>query len=90
MGGFVDYSEFVLATMNRQKLLSREKLDSAFKAFDIDGSGTISADELKGILGRYHNYDDNMWKEIIREVDTNGDGVIDLREFTEMMLKMAN
>jgi calcium-dependent protein kinase len=69
--------------------LSREKLESAFKAFDTDNSGTISADELKGILGRYHTYEDHIWQDIIREVDTNGDGVIDIREFTEMMLKMA-
>ncbi|OMJ85650.1 hypothetical protein SteCoe_13002 [Stentor coeruleus] len=87
--GEIDYSEFVLATMNRQKLLSREKLESAFKAFDVDNSGTISADELKGILGRYHTYEDHIWQDIIREVDTNGDGVIDIREFTEMMLKMG-
>ena len=87
--GEVDYSEFVLATMNKQKLLSKEKLEAAFKTFDLDSSGAISADELKAILGRYHTYDDSMWQEIIREVDTNGDGVIDLREFTEMMLKMA-
>ena len=87
--GDVDYSEFVLATMNRQKLLCREKLESAFKAFDLDGSGSISADELKGILGRYHNYDETMWQELIKEADNNGDGVIDLKEFIEMMLKMG-
>ena len=87
--GDVDYSEFVLATTNRQKLLGRERLESAFKAFDIDGSGTISSDELKGLLGRYHTYDDNVWQELIREADVNGDGVIDLKEFIEMMLKMG-
>jgi calcium-dependent protein kinase len=86
--GEIDYSEFALATMSRQKLLSKEKLESAFRAFDMDQNGTISADELKAILGRYHNYDDSIWEEIIKEVDTNGDGVIDLKEFTEMMLKV--
>lgn len=86
--GEIDYSEFILATMNRQKLLSREKLNLTFKAFDVDNSGTISADELKNILGRYHTYDERMWQEIIHEVDTNGDGVIDIREFTEMMFKV--
>ena len=86
--GEIDYSEFVAASMNRTKLLSKERLEAAFKTFDIDGSGTISADELKAILGKYHSYDDEMWVDIIREVDSNGDGVIDLREFTEMMLKL--
>ena len=87
--GEIDYSEFVAASMNRNKLLSKERLEAAFKTFDIDGSGTISADELKALLGKTHHYDDEMWIEIIREVDQNGDGVIDLREFSEMMLKFA-
>ncbi|OMJ74518.1 hypothetical protein SteCoe_26520 [Stentor coeruleus] len=87
--GEIDYSEFVAASMNRNKLLSRERLELTFKAFDIDSSGTITAEELKSMLGKYHVYDDDIWVEIIREVDLNGDGVIDLREFTEMMLKFT-
>lgn len=87
--GEIDYSEFVAASMNRNKLLSKERLEAAFKAFDIDGSGTISADELKTILGKYHAYEDAIWADIIKEVDLNGDGVIDLREFSQMMLKFS-
>lgn len=87
--GEIDYSEFVAASLNKNKMLSRERLEAAFKAFDVDGSGTISADELKSILGKHHAYEDQIWMDIIREVDSNGDGVIDLREFTEMMLKMS-
>jgi calcium-dependent protein kinase len=87
--GEIDYSEFVAASMNRTKLLSKERLEAAFKAFDVDGSGTITADELKAMLGKHHAYDDDMWTNIIREVDQNGDGVIDLREFSEMMLKFT-
>jgi calcium-dependent protein kinase len=86
--GEIDYSEFVAATLNRNQLLSRERLEAAFKVFDIDGNGTISADELKTILGRQKVYDDEMWAGIIREVDQNGDGVIDMREFCDMMLRM--
>ena len=87
--GEIDYTEFVAAAMNKNKLLSKERLEAAFKAFDIDGSGSISADELKVILGKYHSYGDDIWADIIREVDQNGDGVIDLREFSEMMLKLS-
>lgn len=32
--GEIDYSEFVTASINRQKLLSKEKLDIVFKMFD--------------------------------------------------------
>ena len=87
--GEIDYSEFVAASMNKAKILSKEKLEAAFKAFDLDQSGSITADELKAMLGKHHAYDDQMWIQIIREVDQNGDGVIDLREFSEMMLKLT-
>ena len=87
--GQIDYSEFLAATINWENELSKERLEAAFKAFDIDGSGTISADELKTILGKYHAYEDAIWADIIKEVDLNGDGVIDLREFSQMMLKFS-
>ena len=32
--GFIDYSEFVIASMNEKTLLSNEKLQAAFKMFD--------------------------------------------------------
>lgn len=32
--GFIDYSEFVVASMNEKTLLTNEKLQSAFKMFD--------------------------------------------------------
>jgi len=41
--GFIDYSEFVIASMNEKTLLTNEKLQAAFKMFDKDGSGLISA-----------------------------------------------
>jgi calcium-dependent protein kinase len=49
--GFIDYSEFIAATMNKKTLLSSENMESAFKAFDKDKSGSISIAELKTMLG---------------------------------------
>jgi len=45
--GAIDYSEFVVATMNEKNLLSNNKLQTAFKMFDKDGGGSISTDEIK-------------------------------------------
>ncbi len=45
--GFIDYSEFIMATMNEKKNISEEKLKASFKTFDKDGNGTISHDEVK-------------------------------------------
>ena len=43
--------EFLSATMERNLYLKEEKLYAAFKLFDKDGNGTISASELKEVLG---------------------------------------
>lgn len=48
---FAKILEFIAATMERNVYLKEEKLWAAFKMFDKDGNGKISAQELKDILG---------------------------------------
>ena len=56
--GEIDYSEFVVATMNEKNLLSNNKLQTAFKMFDKDGGGSISTDEIKQVLSFGQNLDE--------------------------------
>jgi len=72
--GYIDYSEFVIASMNEKQLLTNEKLQSAFKMFDKDGSGLISAEEIKEVLGFGKTLSEEAVNEIIKQVDENGDG----------------
>lgn len=55
--------------------------------FDQDGNGRISHDELKNVLGGNNNsqQDEKYWKDMIKEVDQNGDGEIDFEEFSHFM-----
>lgn len=43
----IDYSEFVMAAMDKQDILSKDNLQAAFKMLDKDGGGTLSFDEIK-------------------------------------------
>ena len=86
--GTIDYNEFVMAASNRQKMLNKEKLEGAFKIFDKDGNGSISADEIKSVLFGNNAADKKTIENIIKEVDSNGDGEISLNEFKEMMHKL--
>jgi len=45
----------------------------------------ISADEIKMILGFGQKFSEDVWKEVIREVDQNKDGEVCYEEFTHMM-----
>lgn len=49
--GFIDYTEFIVAAINTEELESNEFLQAAFKMFDKDDSGSISADEIKAMIG---------------------------------------
>eukprot|EP00331_Platyophrya_macrostoma_P026713 CAMPEP_0176445944 /NCGR_PEP_ID=MMETSP0127-20121128/24027_1 /TAXON_ID=938130 /ORGANISM="Platyophrya macrostoma, Strain WH" /LENGTH=100 /DNA_ID=CAMNT_0017831875 /DNA_START=31 /DNA_END=333 /DNA_ORIENTATION=- len=86
--GRVDYTEFLTATMEKNLYLKEEKLYAAFKLFDKDGSGTITAQELKVVLGNKEiagSRSSAYWDDLIKEADVNGDGVIDYGEFVAMM-----
>ncbi|EGR32043.1 protein kinase domain protein, partial [Ichthyophthirius multifiliis] len=86
--GTINYTEFLAASIEKSLYLKEERLLQAFKMFDQDGSGKISKQELKNVLGdqeEYKNQDDNIWDQMIQEADKNGDGEIDFYEFVEMM-----
>ena len=84
--GYVDYTEFIKATIDFKTITSAGFLKRAFDVFDKDGSGSISASELKRLLAGGNICEDNIWSEIIKNVDSNGDGEIDFREFERIIL----
>lgn len=79
-----------MATINREQLLSKQRLEMAFKMFDKvsnsititrtttmtfqDGSGTLSIDEIKDLFGVHSGISEKVWREMLTEVDDNGDG----------------
>jgi calcium-dependent protein kinase len=44
--GSISFSEFLTASMTERSLTGQDKLQSAFRMFDKDGSGLVSAEEL--------------------------------------------
>ena len=85
--GYIDYSEFLMAAMDKRKVLNQNNLERAFSAFDLDGNGSITAEEIRNILGHIGS-DMTEFERIIREVDIDGNGEIDLKEFRTMMMKL--
>jgi calcium-dependent protein kinase len=83
--GFIDYSEFVVAAISDKALTSPEKLQLAFKMFDRDGSGVISAIEIIDVLGMDAMKEKELVEKVLAEVDSNGDGEISFDEFCTMM-----
>tara|TARA_B110000285_G_C14531590_1_gene341033 strand:+ start:233 stop:499 length:267 start_codon:yes stop_codon:yes gene_type:complete len=71
--GMIEYSEFVVATLGEEVLLSEDKLIMTFKMFDKDGGGTISIDELKEVLAFGDDVDETTMDEIMKMIDDNND-----------------
>jgi len=88
--GKIDYNEFLIACSNRNKLLNKGKLEATFRMFDKDGNGSISAKELKDVLGGALGGDQKLLDTIINEVDKDGNKEISLKEFKEMMFKFLS
>jgi calmodulin len=86
--GTVDFSEFLTMMERKMKDTStEEEMKEAFRVFDKDGNGYISAAELRHVmtnLGEKLTNEDI--DEMIREADIDGDGQVNYEEFVKMMM----
>lgn len=85
--GYIEYHEFIGAVIDKKNLINDENLKLAFDFFDIDGSGTITLNELKLVFcgGGDRQVSTNVIETIIGKVDDNGDGQISFEEFKNLM-----
>jgi calcium-dependent protein kinase len=87
--GFIEYEEFLRATVDRNLLLSETNLLSAFDIFDINKDGTISSEEIKNIIGGGKHIPDNVIIELLAEIDKKADEEICYDEFKNIMNKIV-
>lgn len=85
--GTIDYTEFLAATLDRQKYQAEDVCWAAFRVFDRDGNGKISQSELTKVLadGAVAAVAKGDIADLLKDVDANGDGEIDFQEFMKMM-----
>jgi len=86
--GVIDYTEFLAATLDKRAYLQEDVCWSAFRLFDKNGDGKISQEELKAVLDNDEVQSvagAQAIAELMKEIDGNGDGVIDFEEFMAMM-----
>ena len=84
----IDFKEFLgLMAKKMKKSDTEEELIEAFRIFDRDGNGKISAHELRFVmLSSGEELTEQDIQTIIQEADTDGDGYIDYQEFVRIMM----
>ena len=85
--GFIDYTEFLRASVTKNKFLTKENIFSAFSSIDLDKSGSIEFEELKELICGGMTTKEELISDIIRQADRNEDGKIDLYEFEALLLE---
>ncbi|KAF4356832.1 hypothetical protein CsatB_019895 [Cannabis sativa] len=91
--GAIEFEELVQAILpdiNDQVLVNQDQLLEVFRSFDRDGNGYITAAELAGSMAKMgHPLTYRELTEMMREADTNNDGVLSFNEFATIMARSA-
>ncbi|KAK1361935.1 putative calcium-binding protein CML16 [Heracleum sosnowskyi] len=87
---FDELVEAILPNLNEEVLITQDQLLEVFRSFDRDGNGYITTAELAkqmAKMGQSLTYAEIS--ELMKEADTNGDGVLNFNEFATLMGKSA-
>ena len=84
----IDFKEFLgLMARKMKETDAEDELLEAFKVFDRDGNGKISAHELRCVmLSSGEDLTEQDIQEMVMEADIDGDGFIDYQEFVKIMM----
>jgi Ca2+-binding EF-hand superfamily protein len=81
--GTIEFNEFLqVMSENLQETDLEQDLRMAFRLFDEDDNGLISAEELRKVLASLQmDYSDAEIDKMVEEADLDGDGSISYYEF---------
>ena len=87
--GFIEYEEFLRASIDINKILTDNNIKIVFQLFDANNTGKITPMELKRVMDiNTADVSDEVWAQIIDDIDLDKDGVISYYEFKEMLNKV--
>jgi calcium-dependent protein kinase len=75
ISGEIDYTEFLVACMNKEKMLSQKMINMAFRSFDLNGDGFVTRTEFQAVMGGVV-LDQMSWNEFLMDCDSDKDGKV--------------
>ena len=84
--GVISFTEFLISCLGEKKLLSPDNLQTAFRCFDLTGSGNVPVHEMRNFFFvRGTAEKERQWRELLIQADRSGDNHIDFVEFTALL-----
>ena len=85
--GYIEYEEFLTATIDKPKLFTKENLKYAFQFIDKDKSNGIDGKKIiKAFNANNNKVLEAVFNNIIIKFDEDGDGIINFNEFQKLCL----
>ncbi|XP_030842880.1 caltractin [Strongylocentrotus purpuratus] len=88
--GTIDFNEFLLFIIDKQGTARdvQAEISQGFKMMDYDNTGKLTLDNLKRAAKESGvKFTEADLREMVEEADRNGDNMVDLQEFSTIMLK---
>lgn len=86
--GEINYAEYLMASLNRNAMLTSERLEVAFRKFDLDGNGELSVKELKNLLSLAKPVSEAAVHKALKEIDGKSKTTLRFTEFKTLMQKL--
>ncbi|MDR3547486.1 MAG: protein kinase [Candidatus Pacebacteria bacterium] len=79
--GYINYTDFLAATLSTKLFLTEEKMWSVFRTLDVGKKGCITEQDLKTALGKRKRLQSIELEGIMKDTDRDHDGKITFEEF---------
>ena len=85
--GYIEYEEFLRASIDKKLILKQNYLKYAFKFLDQDNSETLNTSKIiKAFVVKPNQILEAVFNKTLNNVDKDGDGIINFQEFEELRL----
>ena len=83
--GVINYSEWLLAAVDKERLLERKKIEQAFNMFDVNGDRKVSIEEIAGMFSGLRSIDEEAVERATAAIESKGAQALTVKEFVDLI-----